>query len=318
MGRLILAFGLLLVLFLSAPVAAGSSLTVSRLELPRDAEFSPANVSARADGRLIAFQANHPEGQGGHDIWMAELRDGRWSEPFNPGSGINTADQEYDARLTPDGRTLVFIRSSPTMRPSIFISRLVDGEWATAEAVGPPVSFPDTAEYGALLVQGGRRLYFSSNRSGGLGRQDVYYSDRTADGWSEPVNIGAPVNTEGDEVDAAVSEDESILILHLRREDSTNGSIDLYISRRENDRWSEPVNLGPRFNTPGNDTLAFLAADGRTLYMNSTWEGWIGGSVSTGSRWGAAYVFTLSDGFQEAAAADGRQNTDGKADSHEF
>jgi len=91
------------------------------------------------------------------------------------------------------------------------------------------------------------------------------------------VNLGPEVNTKQDEIDMTVGVDGDLLIFPAHREDSIEGSHDLYLSRRVDALWSKPINLGPRINTPGNDTCPWLAYDGHTLSLDSDWEGLVGG-----------------------------------------
>jgi len=125
----------------------------------------------------------------------------------------------------------------------------------------------------ASLSTAGDKLYFSSNREGGFGRYDHYYCQLSETGWSKPINLGPEVNTEEDEIDMTLGANEDVFIFPAHREDSIGGSHDLYLSRNFDGRWSQPVNLGPRINTPGNDTCPWLAYDGFTLYLDSDWEG---------------------------------------------
>ncbi len=272
-------------------------LSITRLSIPLEKDAKPFCASGTEDGRLLAFQVDHPEGLGRLDIWFSRLQNGRWSVPFNAGPQINTGSHEADAKLSADGTVMVFLRSDDFSRSSgVYISHFRDGSWSKGKLLGPPVSLPDTVQFGALLSKDLRRLYFSSNRSGGHGGFDVYYSDRLGSGWEqwgEPVNLGPVVNSAGDENDVALSSDETTIILPLRRNDSPSESVDLYISRKINAQWTPLRNLGPRINTPGTDTCPWLGYDGRTLFLNSTWDGLVGGKEAATWIWAIRH----SEGF---------------------
>ena len=262
-------------------------LAISRLSIPLAKDAKPFCASETEDGRLLAFQIDHPEGRGKLDIWFSRLENGRWSEPFNAGPQVNTGSHEADAKLSADGTVMIFLRSDDFRKSSrVYVSHFRDGSWSTGQLLGPPVSLPDTVQFGALLSKDLRRLYFSSNRPGGHGGFDVYTSDRIGSGWDrwgEPVNLGPVVNSAGDENDVAVNPDETTMILPLRRNDSLNDSVDLYISKRADAQWTPWQNMGPRINTPGTDTCPWLGYDGRTLYLNSTWDALVGGKE--GATW---------------------------------
>ncbi|HWB86194.1 MAG TPA: hypothetical protein VG675_18765 [Bryobacteraceae bacterium] len=268
------------IVLLAIAVAAWGQerLTIGPLGVPVGPNDRASCVSLSEDGALVVFQLRRTDGHGGADLWFSQKRNGQWSAPYNPGPGINTAANEVDGKLSPDGKTLVFIRGADFKQSSaIYISRFRDGQWATAEPVGEPVNMPGTLQFGALLTSNGQRLYFSSNRSGGLGGLDVYYSDRKGDGWGAPVNLGAPINTPGDDGDISLNRDGTTIVFPARGLENSFGGVDLYISRRGENGWMPPVNLGPRINTAGNDSCPWLGYDGRTLYFNSDWDGLVAG-----------------------------------------
>jgi hypothetical protein len=268
-----------IVSFAFAAAALGQeSLSISPLAVPFGPNDRASCVSLSEDGALVVFQSRRTDGHGGADLWFSQKRKGQWSAPYDPGPGINTAANEVDGKLSPDGKTLVFIRGVDFKQSStIYISHFRDGQWTTAEPVGEPVSMPGTTQFGALLTRNGDRLYFSSNRPGGLGGFDVYYSDRKGEGWSDPVNLGAPINTPGDDADITLNRAGTAIVFPARGRADSFGGVDLYISRRGENAWMPPVNLGPRINTAGNDACPWLGYDGQTLYFNSDWDGLVAG-----------------------------------------
>jgi Tol biopolymer transport system component len=274
--------------------SGAASLTISRVDLPVSADDRPFCVTLPEDGQIMAFQSQAAGGHGKQDIWISRWEQGRWSAPQNAGPGINTAANEVDAKFSPDGQTMVFVRGENFRQASqIYISRLVNGEWSKAEWVGAAASPPDTVEFGAVLSSDGQRLYFASNRPGGHGGLDFYYSERRGEQWSAAVNLGASVNTAENDVDLALSRDGKTIIFPAKRPDSIAGSTDLYVSRFENGAWSEPRNLGPRINTPVTDTCPWLGFDGRTLYVHSEWDGLVQGGK--GALW--IWKFEHPQGF---------------------
>ena len=265
-------------LLATGTAASSESLTVSKVDLPVDPADKPFCVSLPEDGKLIAFQSARDGGHGKQDIWLSRWENGRWSKPYNAGPGVNTADNDVDAKLSPDGSSMVLIRGADFQKSSrIYISHLRGGEWSKAEWIGSPASPPDTVEFGAVISRDGKTLYFSSNREGGHGGMDLYSSQLSGGKWSQPVNFGPAVNTKENEVDAALSRDGNAIIFPSKQADSIAGSTDLYITRRVNGAWSPIENLGPRINTPGTDTCPWLGHDGHTLYLNSDWDGLVPG-----------------------------------------
>ena len=277
-------------MLVAGATANSESLTVSKVDLPVDPADRPFCVSLPEDGKLIAFQSSRAGGHGKQDIWLSRWENDRWSTPYNAGPGINTADNDVDAKLSPDGSSMVIIRSADFQKASrIYISHLRDGEWSKAEWIGSRASPPDTVEFGAVMSRDGKTLYFASNREGGHGGMDLYSSERIGDQWSEPVNLGTAVNTKENEVDAALSRDGNAIIFPSKRADSIAESTDLYATRKENGDWSPPESLGPRVNTPGTDTCPWLGYDGHTLYLNSDWDGLVPGEKGPLLVWKIQY-----------------------------
>jgi hypothetical protein len=269
--------------------AADHFLKISQVELPVDPGEKATCVSLPRDGQLIAFSSDRRGGYGANDIWLCRWEEGKWSKPFNPGPSINTEGNEFDGRFSPDGSTLVFIRGEIDLWKSnssrIHSTELASGVWTEAKPFPEHVSPPDTIELAASLTSDQSRIYFSSNRDGGFGRYDHYYSEMVSGRWSEPVNLGPGVNTADDEIDLTIGPDENLLVFPAHREDSIASSHDLYISRRIEGKWSQPQNMGPRVNTPGNETCPWLAFDGKNLFLNSDWEGLIEGKKGTRRIW---------------------------------
>lgn len=101
------------------------------------------------------------------------------------------------------------------------------------------------------LANDGNRLYFSSNREGGFGGYDLYYADKTSNGWGEPVNLGKEINSLDDEMFPYVLND-SVLFF------ASNGHIgyggaDIYFSHFRNGNWETPSNPGKPINSSMDD-----------------------------------------------------------------
>ena len=122
---------------------------------------------------------------------------------------ISTALPEFASVFTPDGHTIYFNRTPPD-RSSLIIytSTYQDGSWS----MPVPVSFSDGTyrDIDPFVTADGARLYFSSNRptEGTDPREDfdIWYVEKTASGWGKPRNLGAPVNTDQDEIYATLTE----------------------------------------------------------------------------------------------------------------
>lgn len=102
-----------------------------------------------------------------------------------------------------------------------------------------------------------------------MGSCDLYISYLTPEGWSEPENAGNNVNSDAWESAPSLSPDKRDLYFSSNREGGY-GNSDIYRSHRlANGRWTEPENLGPEVNTPGNESCPFIHSDNQTLYFTS-------------------------------------------------
>lgn len=171
-------------------------------------------------------------GKGSCDLFVAERKKGRWSAPNNLGKPINTKDWETQPSLSPDGRTLYFVRGNVTMQgikhQDIYKSvRGQDGNWSEPEEL-PGTINTSGREESVFIHPDGRTLYFSSDGHPGMGGLDIFYSRKQEeDGWSEPKNLGYPINTEKNENSLMVSPDGKHAYFGSDREDGLGG-LDLY------------------------------------------------------------------------------------------
>lgn len=161
------------------------------------------------DGRYLLFAGCHwPEGLGSCDIYISQINGREITQPVNPGSPVNTSGWESQPTLSSDGRTLYFAstRSGGYGNSDIWTSTLKDdGNWRIPRNLGPFINTKGS-EMAPFIHPDGQTLYFSSDRHIGMGGIDLHVSRRDSAGkWSEPVNLGYPVNTPGDEINIIVN-----------------------------------------------------------------------------------------------------------------
>jgi len=101
--------------------------------------------------------------------------------------------------ISPDGRVLFFASDMPggLGGSDIYYCRNINGEWSEPVNLGPSVNSPSTENYPFIHQSG--KLFFTSDRPGGLGGLDVYYSVMSNDTWNDPVRLAEPVNSSSDD-----------------------------------------------------------------------------------------------------------------------
>lgn len=135
----------------------------------------------------------------GGDIYMSEKKGNQWSKP-EP-LPINTPFFETSACLSPDEKTLYFVRAEnfKTNHDIYYCSRTLGGKWSVPKKLeGINTPYDENAPF---IHPDGKTLYFSSKGHSSMGGYDIFKSEKTASGgWSAPVNLGYPLNTAGEDV----------------------------------------------------------------------------------------------------------------------
>ena len=161
-----------------------------------------------ADGSYLVYTScNRPERSTGCDLYLAEWDGAAWTpgEPL-PGS-VNTPHYEAQPSLSQDGRYLIFSSKRPGGKggADLYISaRLQDGAWSAPS----PIARLNTVgnEQYPFWAADGRTLFFTSDGHPGLGGDDPFYTKLEEDNtWSEPINLGYPINTAANETNMFVS-----------------------------------------------------------------------------------------------------------------
>jgi len=139
-------------------------------------KFHESSASFSYDGRTIYFVSDREGGYGGGDIYMSKLDEkGKWGEAVTLGSGINTPYNEAGVFMHPDGKTLYFSSEGHKTIGGYDIFKTVyeDGKWSEPENLGYPINTPDDDVFFSMTANG-EHGYYSSEKTDGLGGQDIY------------------------------------------------------------------------------------------------------------------------------------------------
>lgn len=220
------------------------------------------------DSATLYFLKNTPS----FDFWTivtSEWRGGRWSPPRTASFSGQYADA--DIVFTPDGRRAYFV----SLRPVDGRTRSDTEIWTVerqAEGWGEPrhvkeLSSPGDEWFPTLASNG--TLYFGSSRPGGAGGTDIWRARYVNGVFAPPENLGAPINSPGEEIEAFITPDEKMLIIAAKDRGDVAGSYDLYVAHRSGEEWRTPRRLDEPLNSPGWDFSPRLSPDGKVFLFTS-------------------------------------------------
>jgi len=248
------------------------------------------------DGQTLYFARGYDRSNAGGyydeaDIWYSKKQpDGSWGRARNIGYPLNNDGINVVVNATPDGNTLFLeglYNSDGSFKSDAGISvthKTSDG-WSVPEKVRITNFYNDNQYETYFFTTDQKVLILAVERDDTYGDLDLYVSFRRSNGsYTEPKNMGAKLNTFGDEGTPFMSPDGVTLYF------STSGlrgygSNDIYMTTRLDDtwlNWSTPKNLGQTINTNDWDTYLSLSARGDTAFL-----------VSTSNSYGWEDIFTI-------------------------
>jgi len=179
------------------------------------------------------------------------------------GSKVNSDEDATVVGLSKDGKTILLYVDRYNAYHDIYFSKWNGKRYDLAVDAGKPINGEKSIEMGACLSANNDTIYFSSDRKGGLGGMDIYYSIALPDGtWSEPQNIGIPINTPYDDNYPNISFDGKTMYFASKGFNSMGG-YDIFISKYDNNlkKWETPQNIGyPINNTYDNKTISYTGS----------------------------------------------------------
>jgi Tol biopolymer transport system component len=205
-------------------------------------------------------------------MMQMKYEQGKWSSPARPSFADSTADDYYPS-FSPNGKKLYFgsRRKVPSGYPGTDMRfwevERNEGDWKKPQPFDTIVS--KGREFAASIAENGT-LYFSVRPDEGR-NMNLLKAEIKNGNYTEPVLLPFNINSVDYEDGPYIAPDESFLIMESQRPEGIGGSLDLYISFKvSEDRWTIPVNMGPKINTVFSERFARLSPDGKYLFFGSS------------------------------------------------
>ena len=269
---------------------------------PVDVKISPMSMNVNSafddyaptlapDGKTFYFVSRRADNKGGgvnpadqrffEDIYVCKWDEesNSWQEASNTDDiirRINTKGFDAVNHISPDGKYLyITLNTTAVEKPKertrssdIFVSKMnIRGGWNSPKRLGKNIN-TIVFDAAASLTADGNTMYYISERKGGQGRADIWKAVKTGKDWGKPVNLGATINTSGQETTVYVTPDEKYLFFSSDGLEGMGG-YDVYVCKMINGQWSSPVNLGYPINTVSDETHFSYYPDLQRAYYST-------------------------------------------------
>jgi len=222
---------------------------------------------------LIFTKRAGASGSYDEDLVVSYREAGIWSPATLLSNNIHSEFNEGAASISADGRTLIFTmcdKGQTFGNCDLFISRKYGEVWSNPENLGKVVNSKNWDSQPSLGADG-NILYFSSDRSGGMGKRDIWYTQRVDNTWIQPKNMGNIINTLKDDVTPFIHTNGENLVF------ASNGRVgfggyDLYVSEQKEGKWQTPRNLGNAVNNNLDQLSFIISADGSMAYFSQDFK----------------------------------------------
>ncbi|MBP7497181.1 MAG: PD40 domain-containing protein [Bacteroidales bacterium] len=248
-------------------------------------EYRDYSPIVNADQSIMFFTSRRPNTVGKRiatydgiyyeDIYITYNKDTIWETPKHPRKPLNTKVHDAIVGVSKDGKTLLTYKVTPRDNGDIYISRLKEDKYTKPKRLNRNIN-TEYHETSASMSPDGTTLYFVSDRPGGYGGADLWYSVKDSKGdWGKPVNMGNTLNTSFREEGVFMQADGKTLYYSSEGHNSMGG-LDIYVTTFENGKWTAPKNIGFPINTPEHDVFFSITEDGKHAYYSSAQKGGYG------------------------------------------
>ncbi len=201
------------------------------------------------------------------------------ARPFSP--KFNNDDHNGPACFTADGNEVYFTRvmsdghskKGSTNYAKIYHAQMNGIKPKNIELL--PFNSDNYSTGHPSISQDGSTLFFASNMPGGYGGTDIYMVKKNGGTWGSPVNLGAEVNTSGDENFPFIS---SANVIYFSSNGHVGfGGLDIFYASENNGKWGNVHNMMPPVNSTGDDFGIYMNEEKKSGYFSSNREGGKGG-----------------------------------------
>jgi len=204
-------------------------------------------------------------------IYFSKKEKGFWTPPIDITSIIGSNKDCESAFLNSDG-TELYLYKHDAFIGNIYMTRFENGQWGKIQKLNKNIN-TKYYESHACISHDGNTLYFTSNRPGGIGQQDIYKSQRSKDGdWGQAINLGKTINTPYNETSPFITVNDSLLFFSSEGHFNMGG-YDNFKAKRKGADWETPQNLGYPINTTDDDQY-FLPIKNGLIAYNSFVDGY--------------------------------------------
>jgi tetratricopeptide (TPR) repeat protein len=206
-------------------------------------------------------------------IYMSIREDRQWGIPVLITPQVVSDGDLFPSGLSYDGTKLLLVKIDKRGNKDIWISNFNGKIWSPAQPIKGEINSKSNEDH-ASFSPDGKYIYFSSDRRGGEGGLDLWYSERLSNGeWAKPLNMGSEINTDKDETSAYMAPDGKRFIFASKGHFNMGG-YDIFRCELELDKtWTQPTNMGYPLNTTGDNTFYVPINNGlQALYTRFTNE----------------------------------------------
>jgi tetratricopeptide (TPR) repeat protein len=225
--------------------------------------------SLTIDGTQLVFtrRINNNE-----DFFVSEKINQTWKHATPMPGNVNTQQNEGAQNISQDGKMLVFTacnREDGEGSCDLYVSYFMKDQWSEGQNMGRNIN-TDQWESQPCLSPDKRSLYFAARLPEGFGGSDLYVSHLQPNGrWGLPENMGADINTVGDESSPFIHADNQTFYFTSNGHQGYGGT-DLFLMRKQSEgKWGIPENLGFPINTIHDEGTLIVSAEGTTAYYAS-------------------------------------------------